>query len=167
MTVPEAELGGHVDLTGLPPIMSGRVTVQVEVLKAFTRGVLVIFLAVFAREPVGPQAGEAFGMGRWKEDGPWLGVKIADGRMATFAAGRTRPAAGPSAATISVARRMPSRVGRYLWLPFFITPFPSPGPLSLVFAWPTFDVAEAHLKITGQSLEDATRRVMPLAVPPL
>ena len=161
--VPATQLGGHADLTGLEAIVSTRVTIQIEVLKVFTDGLLLTLLAVLGEDPAAQWVDIADRRSSWRARQPWLGVKFSDGRGAVYVAGRPRPGAAIDSPAVKPLLPYPSPLSPMMWLPFFITPAPPPGPMTVVIAWPEYGLSEHCIHVEARVLEDAARRVVSLA----
>lgn len=163
MSVPQNEAGGVVFVE---PVVfrSAECALQLETTRVFSTGVQFQF-RVLVRKQTAQQPGQAptvppmLGMGRAGDDALWVGVKLADGRKATNAGGRPPSVELPEDA-VTLFRTGGQSSGNSALLSYFLTPAPPPGSVTLVLAWPTFDIEESALVIPADELAAAaTRRV--------
>jgi len=164
MSVPRNEAGGVVFVE---PVVfrSAKCALQLETTRVFSTGVQFQF-RVLVRQQTARQPGQAptapsmLGMGRTGgDDALWVGVKLADGRKATNAGGRPPSVELPEDA-VTLSRTGGQSSGNSASLSYFLTPAPPPGPVTLILAWPAFDIEESTLVIPADELAAAaTRRV--------
>lgn len=169
LSVPKNEAGGVVFVE--PEVFrSAECAVQLELTRVFSTGVQFQFRVVVRQQAAryrrwteepgqAPTAPSMLGMGDSGDDALWVGVKLADGRTATNAGGRP-PGVELREGDVTLARIGGQIGGGSALLTYFLTPSPPPGPVTLILAWPAFDVEESTLVIPGDELAAAaTRRV--------
>jgi len=165
MSVPKNEAGGVVFVE--PAVFrSAECALQLELTRVFSTGVQFQFRVVVRQQPArqpgpAPTAPPMLGMGHTGDDALWVGVKLADGRKATNAGGRP-PSVELREDDVTLARIGGQIGGNSALLTYFLTPTPPPGPVTLILAWPTFDIEESTLVIPGNELAAAAGRKVTL-----
>jgi len=161
LSVPKNEAGGVVFVE--PAVFrSAECALQLELTRVFSTGVQFQFRVVVRQQPArqlgqAPTAPPMLGMGHTGDDALWVGVKLADGRKATNAGGRP-PGVELREDDVTLARIGGQIGGNSALLTYFLTPTPPPGPVTLILAWPTFDIEESTLVIPGNELAAAAGR---------
>lgn len=165
LSVPKNEVGGVVFVE--PAVFrSTECALQLELTRVFSTGVQFQFRVVVRQQPArqlgqAPTAPSMLGMGHSGDDALWVGVKLADGRKVTNAGGR-RPGVEFREDDVTLARIGGQGSGNSALLTYFLTPTPPPGPVTLILAWPAFDIEESTLVIAGDELAAAAARKMTL-----
>lgn len=167
LSVPGNEAGGVV-LVEPAVFRSTECALQLESTRVFSTGVQFQFRVVVRQQAAryrywtgqpdqAPTAPSMLGMGHDGDDALWVGVKLADGRKATNAGGRP-PGVELREGDVTLARIGGQISGGSALLTYFLTPTAPPGPVTLILAWPAFDIRESTLVIPGDELAAAAIR---------
>jgi hypothetical protein len=90
-----------------------------------------------------------------------VGVRFADGQVATNLAGRPHPDEEPPARPVLMADSGGGG-GRRFDMGYWVWPLPPPGPLTFVVAWPGYRIDETSAQIDAALLHDAAGRAINL-----
>jgi hypothetical protein len=94
--------------------------------------------------------------------GMLLGIAYPDGRSASNVDQRRFPELSTPADQLMLVGHGGGGGGRTYDMTYWLTPAPTPGDLTIIFAWPSRGIAESHTVIPAEVIEEAMARIVEL-----
>lgn len=157
-SAPENEVPGAVAFSGAVA-RTDHVAVAIVGLFAYSTGLAFILETRLRRSP---RRGEEYWRGPFRGDGPLFGVEFSDGRRASTLDHGRFPRFDTPEQTPLLIQGGGGGGGRSYRHEYWLSPFPPPGDLVCVVAWPTLDLGDQRVTIAGAALAAARAEVLEL-----